>query len=510
MLCREVCRVTTCGTRTYSVLDGCNLYGGGETDNGETQSKYLLSIKEVVEGHVSTYGICFVDTSVGKFFLSEFRDDDYSSTLRTLIANFTPVQVMMIQFHLYREVLFERGHLSTHCKTILNGMLGTVQKEGLAPKKQFLEAEQTLKLLSDEAYLGADHKAWPETLRNMLVEDSVVPKPKLDSMLTLSALGAVIHYLQKCLIDVDMITMRDFNKLEPLEENSSIEAAAKQEEWSNRQMILDGITLDNLNLVPGEHTDAQAASLSLYSTVNKCQTPFGKRLLRQWICAPTCDVNVVKARQEAVEWLMSPAAARFSDKTSELLRKMPDLERLLQKIHTLGLKYRAETHPDSRAVMFEAATYNKRKIKDLLTTLAGFQTCYDLILLYDNLRQDQEGCPLIDQCIGLDEKINLCSHLEHFAKSFNHSVAEKEGMIVPQKGQDEDYDSACRSLDEAIRQTEIYRKEQESKLRCKVVALHVSGLLQSSSCFRLLTLVVEGTDSRWKLLIVLASREIMI
>ncbi|VDM80803.1 unnamed protein product [Strongylus vulgaris] len=204
----------------------------------------------------------------------------------------------------------------------------------------------------------------------------------------------------------------------------------------------------------------------------------GKRLLRQWICAPTCDVNVLKSRQEAVEWLMSPAAARFTEKASELLRKIPDLERLLQKIHTLGLKYRADTHPDSRAVMFEAANYNKRKIKDLLNTLAGFQTCYDLIILYDNFRQQQDGCPLIDQCIGLDERIDLCSHLEHFAilariiiiiqKSFNHATAEKEGMIVPQKGQDEAYDSACRQVEEAIRQVEIYRKEQENKLRCKV------------------------------------------
>ncbi|KIH66746.1 MutS domain I protein [Ancylostoma duodenale] len=428
---REVCRVTTSGTRTYAVLDGCNLYGG-ETDNGETQSKYLLSIKELVEDHVSTYGICFVDTSVGKFFLGEFRDDDYSSCLRTLIANFTPVQ-----------------------------------KEGLAPKKQFFDADETIKLLSNDKYFGADLSTWPDTLRSMLVPDSVIAKPSLDSMLALSALGAVLYYLQRCLIDVDMVTMRDFTMLEPLGENSKPKII-EQQAWANRQMILDGITLENLNLVPGDNRDAQAASLSLYSTVNKCQTPFGKRLLRQWICAPTCDVNVLKARQEAVEWFMSPAAARFVEKLTELLRKIPDLERLLQKIHTLGLKYRAESHPDSRAVMFEAANYNKRKIKDLLNTLAGFQTCHDLIMLYDKHRQDHEGCPLMDQCIGVDNKMDLYSHLEHFTESFNHSVAEKEGIIVPQKGQDEEYDRACQSVTEAMHQLEVYRKEQENKLRCKI------------------------------------------
>lgn len=71
-----------------------------------------------------------------------------------------------------------------------------------------------------------------------------------------------------------MVTMRDFKMLEPLDENSNSKMA-EQRAWANCQMILDGITLENLNLVPGDNRDTQAASLSLYSTVNKCQTPFG-------------------------------------------------------------------------------------------------------------------------------------------------------------------------------------------------------------------------------------------
>lgn len=55
-----------------------------------------------------------------------------------------------------------------------------------------------------------------------------------------------------------------------------------------------------------------------------------------------------------------------------------------------------------------------------------------------------------------------------FQKSFNHSVAEKEGVIVPQKGQDEEYDDACRGVNEAMHHLEAYRKQQEEKLRCKV------------------------------------------
>ena len=37
-----------------------------------------------------------------------------------------------------------------------------------------------------------------------------------------------------------------------------------------------------------------------------------------------------------------------------LLKKFPDLERLLSKVHAAGDKVKSEKHPDSRAVFFEA------------------------------------------------------------------------------------------------------------------------------------------------------------
>ncbi|VDK73138.1 unnamed protein product [Gongylonema pulchrum] len=48
------------------------------------------------------------------------------------------------------------------------------------------------------------------------------------------------------------------------------------------------------------------------------------------------------------------------------------------RIHTFGLKYRAEEHPDSRAQMFETMRYNKRKIRDLVQALEGFERVLEL------------------------------------------------------------------------------------------------------------------------------------
>jgi DNA mismatch repair protein MSH6 len=62
----------------------------------------------------------------------------------------------------------------------------------------------------DDDYLGAV-SSWPETLSNLVQEvEQPIPKPKSDYKLALSALGAIFWYLRKCLIDVDLITMRKF------------------------------------------------------------------------------------------------------------------------------------------------------------------------------------------------------------------------------------------------------------------------------------------------------------
>ena len=85
-------------------------------------------------------------------------------------------------------------------------------------------------------------------------------------------------------------------------------------------MVLDGCALNSLHLLPpsdllvdprGEAaaSDNSGQRFSLFATINRCVTPFGRRLLRQWICAPLCDPNALKARQE-VSRIASSEGAR--------------------------------------------------------------------------------------------------------------------------------------------------------------------------------------------------------
>ena len=55
----------------------------------------------------------------------------------------------------------------------------------------------------------------------------------------------------------------------------------------------------------------------------------GKRLFKQWLCAPLCNPTAINDRLDAVEDIMT-AQATVAE-VSDILKKLPDLERLLSK-----------------------------------------------------------------------------------------------------------------------------------------------------------------------------------
>ena len=55
----------------------------------------------------------------------------------------------------------------------------------------------------------------------------------------------------------------------------------------------------------------------------------GRRLLKQWLCSPSCDPALISARLDAIDDLLEDTSLLAELK--EQLKKLPDLERLLRK-----------------------------------------------------------------------------------------------------------------------------------------------------------------------------------
>ena len=102
-----------------------------------------------------------------------------------------------------------------------------------------------------------------------------------------------------------------------------------------RFMALDPQTRRNLELFQGGRF---GAGLSLLGVLDFAHTSMGGRLLRQWLGQPLLNVDDIRRRQDAVEWLVQSRAQR--EETRRLLRTMSDLERLVNRVRGGGAQPR--------------------------------------------------------------------------------------------------------------------------------------------------------------------------
>ncbi|XP_048728354.2 DNA mismatch repair protein Msh6-like isoform X2 [Ostrea edulis] len=454
---REICRITTQGTKTFNMMDG---------DITEASSSYLLALCEKDTGQFgqSIYGVCFVDTTIGKFQLGQFTDDRYCSRLRTLIAHFTPVQVLM-----------PRGRVSEKTTSLIKNNLSSVLKEYLRPDTEFWDSSKTLKVLAEEEYLKAEDEAvWPDCLKKMMSDgDTLGVCAADDYTLAVSSLGAVIWYLQYCLMDDELLSMKNFEEYIPVD-SGKITSEEKSTFKKNQHMVLDGLTLRNLDVA--DMYGAQEGTL--LSTLNLCCTPFGNRLFKQWLCAPLCNPASINDRLNAVEDLN--AVPEVMSEVTEMIRKLPDLERILSKFHSLGSAARSKKHPDSRAIFFDEAKYSKKKIEDFLSTIEGFKVAQKVAKKFQS-HVDDFTSNLLKWTMTTDSADSkglfpdLKEELQFFDNAFDHSKAKKDGVILPNKGVSPEYDSAKVDLKAAERGLEEYLDRQRQRLGCRTLTYWGSG-----------------------------------
>ncbi|PNF27299.1 DNA mismatch repair protein Msh6 [Cryptotermes secundus] len=450
---REICQITAKGTRVFSVIDG---------DASSAENSYLFAVTEKSAGDSVSYGICFIDTSIGVFHLGQFVDDRHCSRLRTLVAHHPPVQV-----------LYEKRALSEKTLQLLNSSLASVLKESLAPETEFWSAHKTLTTLAEGGYFSSESSGvnWPEGLKKFLNEADTLGLTAHDNYeLAVRALGACTWYLKESFLDQQLLSMGRFEIYQPhdLVENARPVLTVVSKASFSKHMILDGITLCNLNIVNDSSGENDG---TLLQKLDLCCTPFGKRLLRHWLCSPLCDVDGIAARQEAITWLLGNTS--LMAEAQEMLSQLPDLERLLSKVHTEGNALRSQTHPDSRAIFFEDHIYSKRRILEFISTLAGFKSAEKIASLIQG-ELATSSSKLLVQCTSNKQQNpagkfpDLAGALHFFETAFDHEQAKEAGRINPSKGIDPEYDSVMEELQGLKQELDEYLNSQRKYFGCKV------------------------------------------
>ncbi|TRX91565.1 hypothetical protein FHL15_007570 [Xylaria flabelliformis] len=358
----------------------CILTGGTLVDGSMLQddtATYCVAIKESVVGDHPAFGVAFVDAATGQFFISEFEDDVDLTKFETLVAQTSP-----------RELLLEKSRISTKALRILkNNTSPTTIWNYFKPGTEFWEAELTRRELGCNGYFASDdndeEEVWPETLSGAKDKD-----------LLMSALGALVQYLRVLKIERNLLSQRNFTWYNPIHKNGTL--------------ILDGQTLINLEIFANSVNGGVDGTL--FSLLNRCVTPFGKRLFRQWVCHPLCNIQKINERLDAVDMLNADVSVR--EQFSSQLTKMPDLERLLSRIHAGACR------PE-----------------DFVRVLEGFEQIeYTMGLL----GAFGGGNGLIDRLISAMPDLN--EPLSYWKSAFDRRKAREDKILIPERGIEEDFD----------------------------------------------------------------------
>ncbi|KAI1810795.1 DNA mismatch repair protein msh6 [Poronia punctata] len=360
----------------------CILTGGTLVDGSMLQddtATYCVAIKESTVADHPAFGVAFVDAATGQFFLSEFEDDVDLTKFETMVAQTNP-----------RELLLEKSRISTKALRILkNNTSPTTIWNYFKPGTEFWEAELTRRELGCNEYFSSndsgEEDVWPEVLAEAKEKD-----------LLMSALGALVQYLRVLKIERNLLSQRNFTWYNPIHKNGTL--------------ILDGQTLINLEIFANSVNGG--AEGTLFSLLNRCVTPFGKRLFRQWVCHPLCNIDKINERLDAVDMLNADLTVR--EQFSSQLTKMPDLERLLSRIHAGACR------PE-----------------DFVKVLEGFEQIeYTMSLL----SAFGGGNGLIDRLIS--SMPDLIEPLSFWKSAIDRRKAREEKILVPERGIEEDFDGS--------------------------------------------------------------------
>ncbi|KAF8556832.1 DNA mismatch repair protein Msh6 [Imleria badia] len=379
----------------------------------DEQAGHCISVREDLNAKKGgSFGICVLDSATSQFNLSSFDDDVCFTKLETMIRQLRP-----------KEVIFTKGNLSVATVRLLKAILPSSclwtslrDVEGFTYEQTFVELNKMFPGNEDVSMDkdGLLNEAVPEGIR-----DTAGCRPAIE------ALGAMVWYLRQLNIDKGLLTMKNFNIYDPMKRG--------------RNLVLDGQTLSHVEVLQNnEGTDEG----SLYKLLSRCITPFGKRLFRIWLCVPLRDVEDINDRLDAVQELINHAT--FEEEFTKLVKGLPDLERIVSRIHAKNCK-----------------------VKDFTKVLSAFKRLNEgLASLADSTES------FVSKTIMglLRSAPDLTPHLKNVTSRF--TIDKETDELLPVDGKDDVYDGVMEEITDLEKELNGQLKKFEKKLGCSLSWWH--------------------------------------
>ncbi|KAK8803784.1 hypothetical protein WA158_001478 [Blastocystis sp. Blastoise] len=402
-------------------------------------------------------GICISDTARGDVYIDEYTDDSQYTYTRTVLLRYMPDEVILCYPLFCLEL---KNLIKTECPSITYSITPYLYKkiegnkgiEFIYNEQLFLEKEEE----EEEEIKNNSFKEkeeWPKVLQT-IVDMTQTPYQCLPSHLPLcSSLSLLATYLDRCRSAHLIFARKHFY---PIQTTTAV-SMENQCEF----MEIDGDALRNLEIFTNNNDNTEDGSL--YHYIDHSCTPFGKRLLREWVSRPLYVLDQINDRLDAVTWLISNPS--FVNTLQGVLKGLPDMERLLSRVHDYGSIYLSRESAESRAVYFDQIKYNKIKINDFLTLLSSFESVNNYVIQI-NEEKNNFNSTLLSSLYSLPSLTSLLSFFDH---AFDHSKAKEEGVIIPEKGVVPKLDKVDSQIDEITAILETHLEEVRDTFNCRKI-----------------------------------------
>ncbi|EDQ85496.1 uncharacterized protein MONBRDRAFT_29248 [Monosiga brevicollis MX1] len=261
---------------------------------------------------------------------------------------------------------------------------------------------------ADLSWLDEHHEGWrPDFVKSMVDSDNYnLRQTRLEELisadLTWAAFGGLVSYFQKLLVDKHVLPQGRFETYDPVKHGA--------------MLVMDGQTLQNLEILTN-NVDRTSKG-SLFELLCHTVTPFGKRL--------------------------------FRDEVAILMKSLPDLERLLARVHA-----------------------GSCKLKDFLELLDAFARLNDTAHRWvaDN-RLNQVTAVRLQQLLTPGKALpRLEEPLERIKASFDHEKALADGIMEPTMGALSDFDAATTTLDTLTKELDVHLQKAKNRLKSNKVPM---------------------------------------
>jgi len=293
----------------------------------ENENNYIASVYMDERGA----GIVYSDVSTGEIVGVDFLEEDINENVVNLLTSIKVREIIINESALIQE---ERGYIKNFTGAYVSPL-----------GDSYFSKENCNEIIKKHFSTGS------------LMGMGIAERPYITS-----ALGALLEYLYE--------TQK--NSMSQLINFSIYE--------QSNHMSIDKATIRNIELL--ETLYENKVSGSLLGVLDKTGTAMGSRLMRNWIRSPLTDLDMIKARLDAVEYLFDDIV--FRNHISETLKKIYDLERLATRMacgnangrDMIALKNSLFNLPEIKIILKET---NNTLLNEISNNIDPLEEIYKLI-----------------------------------------------------------------------------------------------------------------------------------